>query len=134
MTQSLLSAMAQPARSTAAQHLAPPPPLPPPCRAARLRPLQRRRPRLQPACSSAATLSSADEEPVLSEDEPLSDSEAPSTSAPSGGSMRRDQWRVPLPPHLHGKAPRRHWNANALAFLGDSVWEVRAGARGWRQQ
>jgi hypothetical protein len=45
--------------------------------------------------------------------------------AGSGGSMSRDEWRVPLPPHLHGKAPRKHWNANALAFLGDSVWEVR---------
>lgn len=38
--------------------------------------------------------------------------------------MARDRWRVPLPPHLHGKAPRKHWNANALAFLGDSVWEL----------
>ncbi|KAI7841706.1 hypothetical protein COHA_004573 [Chlorella ohadii] len=38
--------------------------------------------------------------------------------------MRRDAWRVPIPPHLHGKAPRKHWNANALAFLGDSVWEL----------
>ena len=45
-------------------------------------------------------------------------------SGGSGGSMSRDEWRVPLPPHLHGKAPRKHWNANALAFLGDSVWEV----------
>lgn len=38
--------------------------------------------------------------------------------------MQRDRWRVPIPPHLHGKAPRKHWNANALAFLGDSVWEL----------
>ncbi|KAL4444377.1 hypothetical protein ABPG75_012114 [Micractinium tetrahymenae] len=38
--------------------------------------------------------------------------------------MGRDRWRVPLPPHLRGKAPRKHWNANALAFLGDSVWEL----------
>jgi ribonuclease-3 family protein len=46
-----------------------------------------------------------------------------------GGSMQRDTWRVPIPPHLHGKAPRRHWNANALAFLGDSVWELYARRR-----
>lgn len=44
--------------------------------------------------------------------------------------MTRDRWRVPVPPHLHGKAPRKHWNANALAFLGDSVWEVREGGGG----
>jgi len=72
---------------------------------------------------------SIDDEPVLSEDEPLSSADdvpSSSSSGPDGGSMRRDAWRVPIPPHLHGKAPRKHWNANALAFLGDSVWEVSA--------
>ena len=34
--------------------------------------------------------------------------------------------RLPPAPNLHGKTPRRQWNANALAFLGDSVWEVGA--------
>ena len=31
-----------------------------------------------------------------------------------------------LPPGLDlgGKKPRAHWNAVALAFLGDSIWEV----------
>ena len=32
---------------------------------------------------------------------------------------------VPPPPNLHGKQPRKYWNAAALAFLGDAVWEVR---------
>lgn len=54
------------------------------------------------------------------------DGSSPSTSGGNGGgSLRHDRWRVPVPPALHGKAPRKHWNANALAFLGDSVWEVR---------
>lgn len=91
------------------------------------------------------------ESPVLSDDDALSSwddaspraspgsgAASPSSSggssrngSSSGGSMARDRWRVPLPPHLHGKAPRKHWNANALAFLGDSVWEVRGVWRGW---
>lgn len=68
----------------------------------------------------------SDEEPLSSLDGVLGSSESGQLTegSPSGGSMRRDRWRVPLPPHLHGKAPRKHWNANALAFLGDSVWEV----------
>jgi len=32
---------------------------------------------------------------------------------------------LPPPPNLKGKAPRKFWNAASLAFLGDSVWEVR---------
>lgn len=32
---------------------------------------------------------------------------------------------MPPPPDLGGKDPRKYWNATALAFLGDSVWEVR---------
>lgn len=31
---------------------------------------------------------------------------------------------MPPPPDLGGKSPRKSWNALALAFLGDSVWEV----------
>lgn len=95
--------------------------------------------------ANADSLSSWEEPPILSDEEVLSScdetrsavtgsatSQRGSSSSSSsrndsniGGSMSRDRWRVPLPPHLHGKAPRRHWNANALAFLGDSVWEVR---------
>ncbi|KAK9814920.1 hypothetical protein WJX73_002089 [Symbiochloris irregularis] len=33
---------------------------------------------------------------------------------------------VPPPPDLKGKAPRVSWNAVALAYLGDSVWELYA--------
>ena len=32
---------------------------------------------------------------------------------------------LPPPPSLRGRLPRKHWNALALAYLGDSVWEVR---------
>lgn len=32
---------------------------------------------------------------------------------------------LPPPPDLGGKHPRKSWNATALAYLGDSVWEVR---------
>jgi hypothetical protein len=32
---------------------------------------------------------------------------------------------LPPPADLQGKAPQKHWNATALAYLGDSVWEVR---------
>jgi hypothetical protein len=31
---------------------------------------------------------------------------------------------LPPPPDLNGKKPQRSWNATALAFLGDGVWEV----------
>ena len=31
---------------------------------------------------------------------------------------------VPPGLDLKGKQPRAHWNAVALAFLGDSIWEV----------
>lgn len=31
---------------------------------------------------------------------------------------------LPPPPFLHGKAPTKYWNAHALAFLGDAVWEL----------
>lgn len=31
---------------------------------------------------------------------------------------------LPPVPHLEGKDVRANWNATALAFLGDSVWEV----------
>lgn len=31
---------------------------------------------------------------------------------------------LPPPPELNGKKPQRSWNATALAFLGDGVWEV----------
>ena len=102
------------------------PPLPPPAsRQQRRRPTARAAAAAAGRAAAAAAAASAteDEEPVLSDPEAsdLEDS-GPSTS---GGSMRHDRWRVPVPPALHGKAPRRHWNANALAFLGDSVWEVR---------
>lgn len=90
--------------------------------------------------AAANSSSSVDEPPALSDDESFSVSDEAVTPASGrrnssgsssscrdpgrGGSLQRDTWRVPIPPHLHGKAPRRHWNANALAFLGDSVWEV----------
>lgn len=32
---------------------------------------------------------------------------------------------LPAPPDLSGKVVRANWNATALAYLGDSVWEVR---------
>jgi 23S rRNA maturation mini-RNase III len=35
---------------------------------------------------------------------------------------------LPPVPFLDGKAVRANWNAVALAFLGDSVWEVRMPA------
>lgn len=28
------------------------------------------------------------------------------------------------PPDVGGKDPKKYWNATALAYLGDSVWEV----------
>ena len=31
---------------------------------------------------------------------------------------------LPAPPNLGGKKPRTSWNATALAFMGDAVWEV----------
>lgn len=31
---------------------------------------------------------------------------------------------MPPAPSLLGKAPRKYWSANALAFLGDAVWEL----------
>lgn len=31
---------------------------------------------------------------------------------------------LPPPPELNGKKPQSSWNATALAFLGDGVWEV----------
>lgn len=31
---------------------------------------------------------------------------------------------LPPSPPLNGKAPRKHYNAIALAFLGDSIWEM----------
>lgn len=31
---------------------------------------------------------------------------------------------MPPPPNIGGKDPKKYWNATALAFLGDSVWEV----------
>ena len=31
---------------------------------------------------------------------------------------------MPPAPSLLGKAPRKYWSANALAFLGDAVWEA----------
>ncbi len=31
---------------------------------------------------------------------------------------------LPPAPDLKGKGVRANWNATALAFLGDSVWEV----------
>ena len=34
------------------------------------------------------------------------------------------QSTLPPPLDLQGKNPRAHWNAIALAFLGDSLWEV----------
>ncbi|PSC72418.1 ribonuclease III [Micractinium conductrix] len=77
------------------------------------------------------TLSSWDngEAPVV-----LSDDGVPSTSKGEEVSIAAEkrQWsrpRLPLPPHLRGKVPRRHWNAGALAFLGDSVWELYARRR-----
>lgn len=33
---------------------------------------------------------------------------------------------VPAPPHLSGQALRSNWNATALAYLGDAVWELYA--------
>lgn len=92
------------------------PPPPPGCRH---RPQLRRR-----GLRCCAGSSSVDEPPLLSDEDALSSEDQPGSSGGNGGSLRRDEWVVPLPPHLHGKAPRRHWNANALAFLGDSVWEV----------
>lgn len=62
---------------------------------------------------------------MLSDPEASTDDAKDGPSTSGGGSMSHDRWRVPVPPALHGKAPRKHWNANALAFLGDSVWEVR---------
>lgn len=50
------------------------------------------------------------------EDIPLSAPPEPQLIVPSP---------LPNPPNLHGKSPRKFWNAVALAFLGDSVWEVR---------
>jgi hypothetical protein len=38
---------------------------------------------------------------------------------------------LPPPPDLAGSNPRARWNAVSLAFLGDAVWEVRAGAPHW---
>lgn len=43
-----------------------------------------------------------------------------------GGAVAATPPVLPAPPHLQGKAPRKHWNALALAFLGDGVWEVSA--------
>jgi hypothetical protein len=33
---------------------------------------------------------------------------------------------MPPVPALQGKSPKTSWNATSVAFLGDSVWEVRA--------
>lgn len=110
------------------QHLAAPPSVPL-CTPSLHRPQRQRCCALRQCLASSS--SSLDEPPALSNDEPLSSSEQPSTSSSSGGgsSRRRDQLRVPVPPHLHGKAPRKHWNATALAFLGDGVWELYARRR-----
>ena len=39
--------------------------------------------------------------------------------------MARDRWRVPLPPHLHGKAPRKPaFSANSVIAM---KYAIRAG-------
>ena len=54
------------------------------------------------------------------------DDAAAVTTAATTKSNRKSSSPLPPPPNLQGKAPRKYWNAAALAFLGDSVWEVRS--------
>lgn len=98
------------------------PPLPPPtCSWCHWR--QQRLPACAASSSSACFASVSEmegEQPVLSDldvSEPEDSGTSTRGSDGSGGSLRRDQWRVPLPPHLHGKAPRKHWNANGRGWM-----------------
>jgi hypothetical protein len=58
----------------------------------------------------------------------------PSSPPTTDGQPPLAERMLPRPPDLRGKSPRSSWNATALAFMGDAVWEVGSAwepARKW---